>query len=140
MIDNRLLGDLLMDIYKNLKATIERDLRPFGIGMGQLQILMVYFQDIRQSHTQHEIVTVLGVDKGNISRSVMKLLAKNYLEPDPLTHRAYRLTEKGLALKSEITKIFIETNEWMTRNLEEDDISQTLATLTRISGNLERIL
>ena len=74
------LGDLVIEIYKSLKTKVERDLKEYEIGMGQLQILMVFFSETERSLTQNELVKALGVDKGNISRSILKLSAKGYVE------------------------------------------------------------
>jgi len=130
------LGDLVIGLYKNLKTKVERDLKEYEIGMGQLQILMVFFNEIEGSHTQNELVNVLGVDKGNISRSILKLSAKGYLEQVE-GKKLYGLSEKGKQLKSEIISIFININALMTNEIESMQIDQTIQTLTKINKNLE---
>ena len=134
------LGDLVMNIYKNLKTKIERDLKHYDIGMGQMQILMTFFNDIENTLTQNDLVKLVGVDKGNISRSVLKLLEKEYIEQSDINKKGYRLTGKGVDLKSEIVPIFINLNALITKDIDPSDINQTLITLTKISENLEEII
>lgn len=134
------LGDLVMNIYKNLKTKIERDLKHYDIGMGQMQILMTFFNDIENTLTQNDLVKLVGVDKGNISRSVLKLLEKGYIEQSDNNKKGYRLTAKGVNLKSEIVPIFINLNALITKDIDPSDINQTLITLTKISENLEEII
>ncbi|MGN9163066.1 MarR family winged helix-turn-helix transcriptional regulator [Clostridium sulfidigenes] len=134
------LGDLVMNIYKNLKTKIERDLKHYDIGMGQMQILMTFFNDIENTLTQNDLVKLVGVDKGNISRSVLKLLEKGYIEQSDINKKGYRLTAKGVNLKSEIVPIFINLNALITKDIDPSDINQTLITLTKISENLEEII
>lgn len=134
------LGDLVMNIYKNLKTKIERDLKHYDIGMGQMQILMTFFNDIENTLTQNDLVKLVGVDKGNISRSVLKLLEKGYIEQSDINKKGYRLTAKGVNLKSEIVPIFINLNALITKDIDPSDINQTLITLTKISENLEGII
>ena len=134
------LGDLVMNIYKNLKTKIERDLKHYDIGMGQMQILMTFFNDIENTLTQNDLVKLVGVDKGNISRSVLKLLEKGYIEHSDINKKGYRLTAKGVDLKSEIVPIFINLNALITKDIDPSDINQTLITLAKISENLEGII
>lgn len=130
------LGDLVIDVYKNLKTKIERDLKVYEIGMGQLQILMVFFKKTETALTQNELVKILGVDKGNISRSLLKLSAKGYIERVECK-KPYGLSAKGKQLKSEIISTFIQINAMMTRGTDSSQIDQTIQTLNKINENLE---
>lgn len=136
MNSNDKLGDLVIGIYKNLKTKLERDLKDYEIGMGQLQILMVFFACVEKSYTQNELVKLLGVDKGNISRSLVKLSAKAYLEQGDET-KFYKLSDKGKQLKSDIISIFIKINALMTKEIGLKQIDQTVQTLSKINKNLE---
>lgn len=134
---NEMLGDLIMTIYKNLKTRMERDLRQYDIGMGQMQILMCFFSDINVPRTQNDLVKKLGVDKGNISRSMVKLLEKGYIEQTADNRKNFRLSEKGLMLKLEIKPIFEQIGALMIDGIIANEVEQTIMTLTKISQNLE---
>lgn len=131
------LGDLLINIYKHLKTRVERDLKLHDIGMGQLQILMLLFSQMGQTVTQSDMVKMIGVDKGNISRSLQKLLTKGYIELDPSNTRSYQLTAVGVQLKQDIMAVFTNIHERMTQGIESQEVRQTVMTLTKISKNLE---
>jgi DNA-binding MarR family transcriptional regulator len=139
-MNTEILGDLIMTIYKNLKTKMERDLKQYDIGMGQMQILMVFFSDVDGIKTQNDLAKQLSVDKGNISRSMVKLLEKGYIEQTADSKKSFRLTEKGIELKLEIIPIFMRINELMTEDIGVKDVDQTVMTLTKISKNLERIV
>lgn len=129
-------GDLVIGVYKNLKTKVERDLKKYEIGMGQLQILMVFFNETERTFRQNELVKVLNVDKGNISRSLLKLSAKGYIKQVE-DKKLYKLSEEGKQLKSDIILIFININTLMTNEIESIQIDQTLQTLNKINKNLE---
>ncbi|MHC1750838.1 MAG: MarR family winged helix-turn-helix transcriptional regulator [Cellulosilyticaceae bacterium] len=116
---------------------MEYDLKHYGIGIGQLQILMLLYAHTEQSFSQNEFSKILDIDKGNISRNVAKLLNKEYLELDSGHSRKYRLSEKGSLLKTEIISSFFEINRLMTFGIEEHDLKQTVLILTEILKNLE---
>jgi len=137
---NENLGDLIMLIYKDLKTVMERELKKYDIGMGQMQILMFFFKDIESVFTQNELVKHLGVDKGNISRSIAKLLEKGYLEQLEDNKKNFRLSGKGVDLKVEIIPVLIRINNLITENIEHTDMNKTLSTLLKVSERLERII
>lgn len=139
-MNTEILGDLIMTIYKNLKTKMERDLKQYDIGMGQMQILMVFFSDVDGIKTQNDLAKQLTVDKGNISRSIVKLLEKGYIEQTADSKKSFRLTEKGIELKLEIIPIFMRISELMTGDVGVKDVDQTVITLTKISKNLEGII
>jgi DNA-binding MarR family transcriptional regulator len=139
MNGNEELGDLLIGIYKHLKAGVERDLKAQDIGMGQLQILMVFFNNMGTAFSQTEISRILGVDKGNISRSIAKLKTKGYLMNDDGDGRAYRLSAVGVALKSHIALVLKNTSLKLTKDVAQADIDQMVVTLKHLLRNVEEL-
>ena len=137
MNSNLKLGDLLIVIHKEMKMKVERYFKPLGIGMGQLYILIAFYSNKRQYFSQSELAKVLDVDKGNISRSVSKLLLKNYLEISDSDSKKYKLSDQGKNLKSEVISNFISLNDEMTFSINENDLNITIRTLQKIYQNLE---
>jgi len=137
---NTYIGDLLFTVSKQLKTLTERELKEFDIGIGQLQILLIFYSDINKSYTQSEIVNLVEVDKGNISRSIKKLMDKNYIEFDSLNTNCLKLTNQGLDLNVIIKKKFMDINQNMLKNLNQEDIQTTQETLMNISHNFKEIL
>jgi len=135
MVESNQLGDLLIVVYKNLKTKIEKDLKQYDIGMGQLQILMVFFS-VKKPMTQNELVKTLEIDKANISRSVGRLVSKGFLILNE-EGRSYALSDLGHQLKSEIGATFSNINTLMTRPISQEGIKANVETLTMIQKNLK---
>lgn len=130
-------GDLIVSIYKEIKTKTEKDLKSYGIGMGQLHILMLFYAHHDSCFSQNDLVKLLDIDKGNISRNVKKLMDKNYLEHDSEHSKFYQLSTQGTLLKKEIMTTFTTLHKTMTIGIEDEELSQTVLTLSKISRNLE---
>lgn len=131
------LGDLIIAIYKELKTKTEKDLQAYGIGMGQLHILMLFYARHDSHFSQNELVRLLDIDKGNISRNVKKLMDKNYLEQVPNHSKSYQLSAQGKQLKIDIMSTFISLHNSMTEGIETSEQEQTMRILRKIHTNLE---
>ncbi|MDW7661128.1 MAG: MarR family transcriptional regulator [Bacillota bacterium] len=131
------LGDLIIAIYKELKTKTEKDLQAYGIGMGQLHILMLFYAHHGSHFSQNDLVRSLNIDKGNISRNVKKLMDKNYLEQVPNHSKSYQLSAQGKQLKIDIMSTFISLHKSMTEGIEISEQEQTMRILRKIHTNLE---
>ncbi len=134
---NEQFGDLIVEIYKKTKTLTEQKLKHLGIGMGQLHILMLYYGNPGGVYSQTEMVQLLEIDKGNISRNIHKLMDKNYLAPAEMDHKKYQLTEEGLVIKSQIMTTFIQMQLGMTLGVNRQDLETTMAVLKAISENFK---
>ena len=130
-------GDLVVAIYKELKTRTEKDLKPYGIGMGQLQILMLFYAYPSDSFSQNDLVKLLKIDKGNISRNARKLIEKGYLEKVTEGSKTYQLSSQGEMIKREIMNTFVSLHKSMTEGIEQHELKQTVLILSKISQNLE---
>lgn len=137
METNPFIGDVLVALHKELKTLTERGLRPLGIGMGQLQILMLLYSSPGKAHTQQEISRALGVDKGNISRSIAKLLERDWIEPLPEDPRRLRLTDAGQARRDAVQACLASLEQRMTRGLDSGELAGAVQVLHRLLKNLE---
>lgn len=139
MKSTKQLGDLIIGIDKKIKTNIERDLKQYGIGIGLLQILLYLFANNDKQFSQIEIVKFLKTDKGNISRSIGKLIDRDYLDQDPENLKLYKLSKKGVLLQDVIISKFSELNRAMMIGIDETDLNTTINTLNRVMKNLEDI-
>ena len=131
------IGDLIISLYKELKTQVERDLKPLGIGMGQLQILMLFYDRPECRLTQQEISNQLDVDKGNISRSIAKLVGKGWIEADPQQPRKFRLTGPGNLLRAQVLACLSRLEGRMTDTLGANALKAANQTLRKMLSNLE---
>ncbi len=133
------IGDLVVAVYKEIKSKVEKELKPFGIGMGQLHVLMLFYAHDNSSFSQKELVKLLDIDKGNISRNVKKLVEKNYLEQVSEHSKQYQLSAQGRLVKSEVMTAFIALHHAMTSGVDQDELELTVLTLSKISKNLQAL-
>ena len=137
MNSKKQFGDLIIGIDKQIKMNIERDLKQYEIGIGLLQILLYLFSNADQSVSQIDLVKFLKIDKGNISRSIAKLIDRDYLEQDPNHPKTYKLSKKGLQLQDVIISKFTNLNKTMMKGINEADLNTTINTLSIVMKNLE---
>lgn len=139
MNSKKQFGDLIIGIDKQIKMKIERDLKQYEIGIGLLQILLYLFSNADQSVSQIDLVKFLKIDKGNISRSMAKLIDRDDLDQDPKNPKAYKLSKKGLQLQDVIISKFTNLNQTMMKGINEADLNTTINTLSIVMKNLEDI-
>lgn len=133
------IGDNIFSLSKVLKSLIESELNKFGIGVGQLQILMILTKNKHQTISQKDLSSILNVDKGNISRSIKKLLDKNYIIISVSNERKQivNLTDNGEAIMRQITPIFMKINEDMIQDIEAEKLEVFQDVLNKMINNLE---
>ncbi|MDW7672343.1 MAG: MarR family winged helix-turn-helix transcriptional regulator [Bacillota bacterium] len=131
------LGDFIVSIYKELKSKTEKELKPHGIGMGQLHILMLFYARPNSRFSQNDLVKQLNIDKGNISRNVKKLMEKNYLEQADDHTKNYHLSEQGNEIKKEIMTAFMFLHQGMTKGIPQNELQRTVQVLSKIAKNME---
>lgn len=132
-------GDLVVAVYKEMKAKTEKDLKSYGLGMGQLQILMLFYEYPNRSFSQNDLVRLLNIDKGNISRNVKKLMDKDYLEQATEHSKMVKLSAQGIMIKKEIMTAFISLHQSMTEGISEHELKKAVLILSKISKNLEAL-
>lgn len=139
MKSTKQLGDLIIGIDKEIKTNIERELKEYGIGIGLLQILLYLFSKGDKPFSQIELVKFLKIDKGNISRSITKLIDRDYIEENPRNSKSYQLSKMGLQLQDVIIFKFSKLNQSMMMGIDETDLNTTINTLNIVMRNLEDI-
>lgn len=132
-------GDLVVAIYKDMKTKTEKELKPLGIGMGQLHILMLYYAYPNSSFSQNDFIKLLNIDKGNISRNVKKLLDKGYLVQITEPSKIYKLSIQGEMIKSEILTAFVSLHQSMTEGIDQHELEQVIPILSKISKNMKNL-
>jgi len=131
------IGDALFTVTRSLKALTEKELKPLGLGTGQLQILMQFYAGEATRFTQNGLVAILQIDKGNVSRNIAKLVEKKYLRMREDGSRNYELTAEGALLKRELVLFLKKIHRTMVEGLSPEELHATMKGLSRISMNLE---
>ncbi len=133
------IADVLFEITKNLKKMTEKSLKDYGIGIGQLQVLLMFYREPNQLLSQNDLVRALKVDKGNISRNVANLMGKGFIVLSLDKSRHYRLSQDGLKMKDIVMSYFINTHHKMIKGIGEDELMTTLLCLLKMNENLEDV-
>ena len=134
------IGDLIVWIHKDLKTLTEKNLKNLGLGMGQLHILMLFYMQANKAYSQTEMVESLKIDKGNVSRNIKKLVAKDYIDLIDTSSRSYALTHQGKEIKDQILTSFMDIHQSMTQGISKEDLQVTLRTLSQINFNLKEFI
>lgn len=133
----RSAGKYATALYWYTQKYFDKRLARFGIGPGQLPILMcLYRQD---NISQEYIARDLQIDKTTIARSIKRLEKEEYIvrEIDPSDRRSYciTLTEKARKNTQEILKI---SNEWTAKlihNMSSEEQEQFFYLLAKATEN-----
>ena len=127
MNENKSIGRLISILYRHAKVYFHRNLDGYGLGHGQVPILMYIVH--HESITQHQINQHFHLDKGSTS-ALIKSLEKNdfiYREQDSHDKRAFFLytTEKTQMLLPELKQIFKGWTDILIKDFYENETTMT---------------
>ena len=142
MDEKKSIGRLISILYRHAKVYFHRNLDGYGLGHGQVPVLMYIIQ--HGPITQHKINQHFHLDKGSTS-ALIKSLEKNdfiYRKQDNLDKRAYFLytTEKTNALLPELKQVFKGWTEILIKDFNPEEKKQAFNLLNRMIINSEQYL
>lgn len=128
------LGSYILIAARKLKKVLNHNLREYGIGHEQLQVL--YILMISEQLKLAELAAILEKDKSTISRCINSLKSKNYISSyyDKNDNRncVLSISSQGLELISmieeKIKKNYLDTNA----NITKEEIGITKDVLCRL--------
>jgi DNA-binding MarR family transcriptional regulator len=124
-------------IIRNWYVCMNDRLRPFGLSVGQLPIL-IHLAEV-SNVTQETLVRHIRIDKGAIARAARRLEDDGFIkrEIDPADRRAVRLslTAQGRNILPEIRHLEDEWEREICAGLAPDDVRTLRGLLARVAGN-----
>jgi DNA-binding MarR family transcriptional regulator len=115
---------------------------PHLIGPGQAAFLIHLSQDTEVR--QDALAAKIGVDKAIGTRVIRKLSEADYIRRrrDPENHRAYliSLSDKGVAMKSEILEVLDSINATLFENFSKKERKMTHKLLDRMIANIQQAI
>jgi len=115
---------------------------PHPVGPGQAAFLVHLSQD--NEVRQEELVAKIGVDKAIGTRVIRKLSEAEYIQRrrDPENHRAYliSLSDKGVAMKSEILEVLDSINATLFENFTKKERKMTHRFMDRMIANIRQAI
>jgi DNA-binding MarR family transcriptional regulator len=142
MYEKKSIGRLISILYRHAKVYFHRKLDGYGLGHGQVPVLMHIIQ--HEPVTQHQINQHFHLDKGSTS-ALIKSLEKNgliYREQDSHDKRAYFLytTEETQNLMPELKQVFKGWTDILIKDFNENEKEQAFSLLNRMIINSEAYL
>lgn len=136
MMKNEPIARRISILNRQNQKALTRRLSPYGIGSGgqhSFLKMILGHPGITQDQLTHE----LKFDKATTARSVKHLEELRYIERkvDPQDRRSYLIypTPKAQAFEPVLQSILDETNQLLARNLTEEEKSQLLSLLQRLT-------
>jgi DNA-binding MarR family transcriptional regulator len=115
---------------------------PHPVGPGQAAFLIHLSQDTEVR--QDALVAKIGVDKAIGTRVIRKLSEADYIRRrrDPENHRAYliSLSDKGVAMKSEILEVLESINATLFKNFTKKERKMTHRLMDRLIENIHKAI
>jgi len=115
---------------------------PHPVGPGQAAFLVHLSQE--SEVRQDVLVAKIGVDKAIGTRVIRKLSEADYIQRrrDPENHRAYliSLSDKGVAMKSEILEVLDSINATLFENFTKKERKMTHRLIDRMIANIQQAI
>ena len=115
---------------------------PHPVGPGQAAFLVHLSEDTEVR--QDALVAKIGVDKAIGTRVIRKLSEADYIRRrrDPENHRAYliSLSDKGVAMKSEILEVLDSINTTLFENFTKKERKMTHKLMDRMIANIQQAI
>ena len=132
------VGPLLLSTTRKLHRLVQIDTIKFGIGSGQLIILMVVLD--QPGICQEDLSTLIEVDKATTAKGVKKLIEKGLiLKERKASDRRYFLlypTEHATEIQPELKRLIDYHREIMLKDFSGKETEQLLSFLGRLFNNI----
>jgi len=133
-------GKIISRIYWCTQAYMEQKLYDYGIGSGEVVILMTLYH--KNSMKQKEIAEKIHINKATVSREIEKLIKSGYVRRrrDGESRRGYiiTLTEKGESIVPEIKEILLEWKKILMHGFSMRERGYIMRALEKMEKNAIR--
>ncbi|MFO8234984.1 MAG: MarR family winged helix-turn-helix transcriptional regulator [Bacteroidales bacterium] len=138
----RSIGRLISILYRHSRVYFQRKLAPYGLGHGQIPLLMFIINN--NGVSQHEINTYFQLDKGSTSTLISNMEKNGFVRKvrDDADKRSYKLfvTGKTRELLPELKSVFGEWTNILTYNFSESQKEEAFALLNKMIENSEHYI
>ena len=140
--EDQSIGRLISILYRQGQVYFHRKLSPYGIGHGQMPVLMYIHH--HEGVTQHQISDHFRLDKGSTSNLIKGLSGHGFIsrKQDARDRRVYRLyiTDKTKKLLPEFYDIFRGWTEILLNGFSEEDQKKAFELLNGMLDNTQWFL
>jgi DNA-binding MarR family transcriptional regulator len=142
MDENESFGRLISILYRQGSIYFHRKIGPYGLGHGQIPVLM--YVVTKENVTQHQISEHFQLDKGSTSNLIKSLEKNGFIRKrqDQHDRRSYWLsiTDKTRKLLPELKVIFKEWTRVLTNDFNDKEKDMAYKLLNRMIENSREYL
>ncbi|MDO4531849.1 MAG: hypothetical protein Q4C06_07705 [Bacillota bacterium] len=142
MKENRfeLFDGLIASAGKALQRIKSDKMKKYGLGSTHTTCLCKLGRAGKAGVTQKELTEQESIDRAQVSRVLRDLEEKALVRTEGGTayKKRYHLTEKGKKIFAEINDISLEINQYVSREIPEEEIRIFYQVMERIDCNLKK--
>ncbi|OIN09123.1 MarR family winged helix-turn-helix transcriptional regulator [Oceanisphaera psychrotolerans] len=138
---NTTLVNTLFTLMNHYRVTIRQAIDANELGLNAMHVRCLHIISATSHCTANDIVTQTQRDKAQIARLIKELVALNLINKYASEHdkRSFiiSLTPQGTELFNKLLDAEQQVNEQMCKNLNEQQISDFLATAKKMINNMQ---
>lgn len=138
--DQRHIGRLIKQIDNALRRQVDNDMRPWGITMSQMRVLIELRQTPEGTLTFKELEKAMGVAQSTVWGLVMRLENKGFVQSlgssNDARVRIARITSTGLDLCEKSLQRMLEHERQLTSGLTDEETDTLFALLERVRDTM----
>lgn len=141
-INIQTLGYFIFRVYSNMVKLLNKELTRNGIDLQYPQFVIIMVLSRKEGFTQAELTYIVERDKASVSRNIVYLEEKGYVErksPDGKKKQLF-LTDKGKEIIPHLYQIATKNKETVLKGFTEDEKKDILEDLTKMYANLSSVL
>ena len=132
------LGLLIARVKGKMRRRMNVRLKPYGITAEQRAILLALCRE--GAMTQAQLCDLTSTEASNLSTTLKRLLAKNYIEktghPDEPRAFLVHATAKTRKIERELYGLSAEIDGELFKGIDETELQSFVKTLTKMDANL----
>lgn len=136
------IGRLISILHRQARVYFHRKLEPYGLGHGQMPVLMHLFHN--EGITQHEISDHFYLDKGSTSSLISSLEKNGFIQKkqDEEDKRVFKLyvTDKTKECMPEFRVIFQRWTNVLLAGFTEEEEEKAFELLNRMIDNTQNYM
>lgn len=132
---------LISSATKSLQKLKNKGMDPFGLGSTHTMCMRKLYES-PSGVTRAELARRCDMDKAQISRIIADLAERSYINAPADGRNNYRqkikLTAEGICVTEEINRIVLRINQFVSKDLSEEQIKTFYDTFVMICDGLKR--
>ena len=133
-------GHWIARLYRSSQTYVATKLAAYGIGRGQHSYMLLLYQ--QDGITQDYISKALYTDKASVTRALVRLERRGYIERRKDTNdgrnKSVYLTDKARNVKSQVLSVVTSLTYALAEGFSDQEKQQTITMLKHMAENASR--